>query len=159
MNVIRRQLQFANLDEVISEIENLHTHGYDRAGNWDLGQVIGHLIEWMRFPMDGFPPQGVVIRSLMLVLRTLVGRAQLRKVLQTRTLPTGGPTVRETIPVAGNNASELLESMKSLVARVKAHDGKIHPSPFFGAMTRDEWIQLNLIHCAHHLSFLVPKSS
>jgi hypothetical protein len=43
------------------------------------------------------------------------------------------------------------------VERLKAHTGAIIPSPFFGPMSKDECVGLQLVHCAHHLSFLVPK--
>ena len=49
--------------------------------------------------------------------------------------------------------------LKEVAERFKAHAGPIHPSPLFGAMTKDEALQLQLTHCAHHLSFLIPHSS
>ena len=55
MPIERRKLTFASLDEVAADAENLLAKGYDKAGNWDLAQVAGHVAEWMRFPIEGFP--------------------------------------------------------------------------------------------------------
>ena len=63
MTVARRPLKFDSLDAVVRDAENLLASGYDRAGNWDLAQVCGHLAEWLRFPMDGFPKVPLLIRQ------------------------------------------------------------------------------------------------
>jgi hypothetical protein len=36
---------------------------------------------------------------------------------------------------------------------------QLHPHPFFGKMTREEWDRLMLRHAEMHLSFLEPKST
>ncbi|MFN7890787.1 MAG: DUF1569 domain-containing protein, partial [Pirellula sp.] len=40
---------------------------------------------------------------------------------------------------------------------LKSHRGDIHPSPLFGALTKDELIALQIAHCVHHLRFLAPN--
>jgi hypothetical protein len=47
--------------------------------------------------------------------------------------------------------------LKTAVERFIAHTGPVKPSPLFGAMTRETAEQIQRVHCAHHLSFLVPK--
>jgi hypothetical protein len=52
------------------------------------------------------------------------------------------------------------EAVKKLVAtvdRFKRHQGPFHASPLFGVLDRETLEKLQLIHCAHHLSFLVPE--
>jgi hypothetical protein len=48
--------------------------------------------------------------------------------------------------------------LKAAAERFKTYTGDIVPSPLFGKMTKDEAEKLQLVHSAHHLSFLVPKS-
>lgn len=155
----RRALRFHNLDEVIAEVESLRTHGYDRAGNWGLGQACSHLANWMAFPLDGFPRPPVPVRAVLWMMRKTMGRRQLAKVLAEGTMPAGGPTLRETVPLPNRNESTEIERLKQTVARFKAHSGPLHPSPLFGELDREMATRLQLVHCAHHLSFLAPRAT
>ena len=38
------------------------------------------------------------------------------------------------------------------------HTGPLHPSPMFGSLDREQLYRLQLIHCAHHLGFLLPRA-
>jgi hypothetical protein len=152
----RRELKFANLDEVVADAENLQAKGYERVGNWDLAQVCSHIADWMRFPVDGFPKIPLLIRPMLWLMRVTVGKSMYRKAL-TKGLPAGKPTIPSTIAVSGGDPVAAIAKLKESVEKFKAHTGAIHPSPLFGAMNKDEALQLQLVHCAHHLSFLVPK--
>jgi hypothetical protein len=153
----RRALRFSSLDEVVRDAENLQAKGYDRAGNWDLAQVCTHLTEWMRFPMDGFPRPPLPVRMALWMMRVTIGKAALRKTLDSGTMRAGGPTMPVTVSGPGGDATAAVAKLKETAARFQAHTGPIHPSPLFGAMDKDTATRLQLVHCAHHLSFLVPK--
>ena len=73
-------------------------------------------------------------------------------------MPAGNPTIRETIPPPGGDEAAAVEQLREVVAMFQAHTGPYHPSPFFGALDRESCTQMQLVHCAHHLSFLIPKS-
>src|SRR5262245_49705201 len=154
----RRQLTFATLDDVVRDAQNLLVKGYDRAGNWDLAQVCSHLAEWLRFPIDGFPKVPLVLRPVFWLMRTTVGKKMRAKVLA-EGFDAGGRTMPQTVFTPGGNANAAVAKLKEVAERFKAYAGPIHPSPLFGAMTKDEALQLQLKHCEHHLSFLVPRSS
>jgi hypothetical protein len=154
----RRKLTFATLDEVVADAENLLAKGYDRAGNWDLAQVCSHLAEWMRFPLEGFPKIPLLLRPMFWLLRTTIGKKVRIKVL-TEGFSAGGRTMPQTVFQPGADAPAAIAKLKEVAERFQAHTGPVHPSPLFGAMTRDEALQLQLRHCAHHLSFLVPRTS
>ncbi len=154
----RRELRFETLDDAVRDAEHLLAVGYDKAGNWDLGQCCGHITEWMRFPMDGFPRPPFVLRGVMFLLRNTIGPGMLRKILADRSMPAGGATLKGTIPPPGDDA-RAVEKLRETVGRANAYTGDLKPSPLFGKMTRETWIGLNLIHTAHHLSFLVPKTA
>jgi hypothetical protein len=157
MPVERRQLTFASLDEVAADAENLLARGYDRAGNWDLAQVAGHVAEWLRFPIDGFPKIPLLIRPIMWMMRVTAGKKMLAGILANG-FGTGGRTMPETVPPSGGDAAAAVAKLKDAVAKWKAHTGGVHPSPLFGPMTKDTALQLQLKHAAHHLSFLVPRA-
>jgi hypothetical protein len=156
-DVRRRTLEFRDLGEAVRDAEALLAGGYDRAGQWDLAQVCGHLAEWLRFPVDGFPRPPLPIRVLLWAMRTTVGPRELRKVLATKAMRSGGPTMPETVPAAGSDEAAAVAKLRAAVERFRDHPGTYHPSPLYGALDRETATRLQLVHCAHHLSFLVPK--
>ena len=79
MAIERRKLTFASLDEVVADAENLLAKGYEKAGNWDLAQVCGHLAEWMRFPSTGSRSRRSCIRPMLWLMRVTVGKTMLRE--------------------------------------------------------------------------------
>jgi hypothetical protein len=153
----RRELTFHDLDEVVADAERLLAHGYSQAGNWDLAQVCEHLSEWMRYSIDGYPRAGCFIGSMLWLMKITIGRKIFRKVLATGTMRSGGPTMKATVPEPGGEASAAVNRLKETVQRFNGHAGEYQPSPLFGRLNRDEALKLQLVHCAHHLSFLIPK--
>ena len=154
----RRKLNFANLDEVVRDAENLLAKGYERAGNWDLAQVCSHLTEWLRFPVDGFPKVPLLLRPIFWLVRATIGKKMRKKVLA-EGFDAGGRTMPQTVFAPGGDPAAAVAKLKEVAERFKAFAGAIHPSPLFGAMTKDEALQLQLKHCEHHLSFLIPHNS
>lgn len=153
----RRQLKFSSLDAIVQDAETLLAKGYEKAGNWDLAQCCNHLAEWMRYPVEGFPKAPLPIRGVLWVMKKTVGPKKLQAYLKDGIFPPGKPTDPRTVLAAGGDAKAAVESLKRSVERLKAHAGPIVPSPFFGPMSKDECVGLQVVHCAHHLSFLVPK--
>ncbi|VTT97661.1 Uncharacterized protein OS=Leptonema illini DSM 21528 GN=Lepil_0134 PE=4 SV=1: DUF1569 [Gemmataceae bacterium] len=156
MPVERRKLSFASLDEVVAEAENLLARGYDRAGNWDLAQVAGHLANWLSYPVEGFPKVPLVLRPVVWLVRTTAGKRMRDGVLANGFAP-GTRTVPETVPAAGGDAAAAVARLREAVERLKAHAGPIVPSPLFGPMDKDTAVRLQLRHCEHHLGFLTAK--
>lgn len=152
----RRKLTFATLDEMVADAENLLAKGYHKAGNWDLAQVCSHLTEWLRFPIDGFPKIPLVLRPVAWLMRATVGKSMRAKIM-TEGFPAGGRTMPQTVFAAGGDETAAVAKLKETARRFQTYSGAIHPSPLFGAMTKDEALLLQLKHCAHHLGFLVPK--
>lgn len=155
----RRSLQFDDLDEAVREAESLRTSGYDRAGNWDLAQTCGHLAEWMRFPIEGFPRGPLPVRMILWFVGVAFARRKLRKTIDTGEMPAGGPTLQETVLPPGGDEAAAVEQLRQTVQRFKAHDGLLHPSPLFGNVDRETATKMQLVHCAHHLGFLVPRTT
>lgn len=157
MSSARRTLKFATLDEAVKDAENLIAKGYDKTGQWNLGQVSGHLANWLGYGMDGFPRMPAAIRLMLWVARQMIGPRQLRKTLATGDLGRNSPTIPASVPPADTADADGVERFKAMVERANRFADEPRPSPFFGPMDRDEWVKLNCVHAAHHLSFLVPK--
>jgi hypothetical protein len=71
---MRRRLQLPDLNAAVAQAETLAAVGYDRAGLWDLAQVCGHLADWLRYPVEGFPTAPLPLRPVVWLLRTTMGR-------------------------------------------------------------------------------------
>lgn len=154
----RRTLTLGTLDDLVRDAEALLAKGYDKAGNWDLAQVCSHLAEWLNFPVAGFPKVPLVLRPVVWLARITVGQSMREKVL-TQGFSAGTRTIPQTVFPAGGDPAAAVARLKDVAERFKAHTGPIHPSPLFGRMTKDEALQLQLKHCEHHLSFLIPKET
>ena len=152
-----RRLTFDTLDEAVAEAERLRAAGYERAGNWDLSQVCGHLAQWILFAVDGPPPVPLPLRPFFWVARRTFAPRQMRKSLESRSMPAGVPTVPATVPPAGGDEAAAVAELRTAVERFQQHSGEYHPSPMFGALPRETWDALQRVHCAHHLGFLVPR--
>lgn len=153
----RRTLKFDSLDEIVRDAEQLLAAGYNRVGKWDLAQACGHVSEWMRYGMDGFPRAPWFLRPMFWLLRNTVGGRIFRRSLATLKMPDGAPTAPESVPQPDGDAAAAVARLKEIVKRMKAFPGEPIRSPFLGRMTRDEWVKLHLMHAGHHLGFLIPK--
>jgi Protein of unknown function (DUF1569) len=153
----RRDLKFRDLNEVVQDAEGLLKRGYDQLGNWDLSQISNHLANWLTYPVDGFPPMSAPIAIIMWMMRHTVGRKKLKSYLASGKFPPGKPTIPQTVFKPGGNEKEGVARLRKAAKWLNDHAGDIYPSPLFGRMTKDEAVGMQLVHCAHHLSFLVPK--
>jgi len=50
-----------------------------------------------------------------------------------------------------------VENFKQLIERLKNHTASLHPSPILGQLSVRQWHDFHVIHCSHHLGFLVPN--
>ncbi|WP_165246644.1 DUF1569 domain-containing protein [Paludisphaera soli] len=153
----RRNLKFATLDEAVRDAETLHELGYRKAGEWELSQACGHLAQWIDFPMDGFPSPPTFLKPFLFVARHTIGPIAARRVLAKGEMPAGAPTMKETVPPPGGDEARAIEALRRSVERFEQYVGPFQPSHLFGHLNRDEWMKLQLIHCAHHLGYLVPN--
>ncbi len=156
----RRDLSFGNWDEVLSDLHNL-AGGYTQHGKWNLAQVCRHLNDWLRFPLDGFPRAPLPVACLLGLMRLTVGPSLLRKIIASGKMKDGSPTDPGTVyptQQENSNANQLaVESVVGTINRFRAHTGPIVTSPLFGKMDKATAEQLQLVHFAHHLSWLSPR--
>ena len=146
----RRELEFQDLGEVIGELHGLRDNGYDRAGAWTLGQVSDHLAVFFRGSLDGFT------QKVPWIIRALFGRMIFRSIIRRRGMRAGIKVPKSFLPQDVRDDHVAVDELTQLIDRFRNHEGEYEPSPLFGHLTRHEWTQLHLVHCAHHISFLVP---
>jgi hypothetical protein len=77
----RRSLSFDSLDAAVADAEKLLAGGYEKHGQWSLGQVCGHLANWLGYAMDGFPKAPPPIRLMLWLARHSIGPAKLKQYL------------------------------------------------------------------------------
>jgi hypothetical protein len=147
----QRQLDFKDFAEVVAEVDRLHTNGYRKLGQWDLAQVCNHTAYFIQGSLDGFTFR------VPWLLKVLFGRLLLRRILKRRRMSAGGPTPQKPLPEPGGDEALAVANFKQVVEKFQAHTGDLHASPFFGYLTPQQWWDLHLIHCAHHLGFLAGK--
>ncbi len=147
----RRQLDIDSYDAIIAELDRLEQAGYQRAGNWSLGQVCKHLSYYLRGSLEGY--------SFMLpwIVRKLIGRPMLKRILTSRSMKAGSRTIPGSVFEPPEDEHAAVAEARELVQRLKQAD-QVHPSPMFGPLTLSECEQLHTGHAAHHLSFLIPQS-
>jgi hypothetical protein len=150
--VKRRELQFQNLTQVLNYVEQLQQEGYEKLGTWDLAQVCDHLTYFVQGSMDGHQFR------VPWLIKILLGRLVLRRILKQRRMKSGVFTPQKPLPLPGGDEAAAVARFKQTIERLQSHSGELKASPFFGYLTPQEWRELHLIHCAHHFSFLRPKS-
>ena len=153
----RRKISFASLDAAISDAEQLLSSGYEKAGNWNFGQVCGHLENWLSYPMDGFPETDTPADATPDAESAEAGKAMLLNILANG-FPVDVPTNPDTIPAEDCGSDEAaLGRLRDVVQRFNAFEGEIADSPFFGEMDKEAVLGLQIRHFEHHFGFLVPK--
>ena len=148
----RRPLDFQDLEQVLLDVRHLSADGYDRLGTWTLGQVCDHLAIFFRGSLEGFT------QKVPWLIRVLLGRMLFRHIIRRRGMGEGIKVPRSFLPGDAGDDAASAEQLVELIERFRTHAGEYEPSPLFGRLSRDEWTQLHLIHCSHHLSFLIPQN-
>jgi hypothetical protein len=147
----RRTLDFRTLDEVLADLRELQHRGYTPQGKWNLSQICNHLAYFVECTLDGFDFR------VPWLIRVLAGGFFKRRILSSRKMPAGGYTPQRNLPAPDLDEQEAVARLTRALERLFREPGPFHPSPLFGTMSPDEWRELHLIHCSHHLSFLVPR--
>jgi Protein of unknown function (DUF1569) len=146
----RRELKFDNLDQVMPEVDRL-VRGYTTVGKWTLGQICNHLAAGIRMSVHGYegkPPAWLV--------RKMLGPMIFKQILRSGKFPEGSRSPDVFVPKPGLDDRTEAEGLRATLAEFAAHQGPLPESAVFGPVTREQWTQLHKIHCAHHLTFVLP---
>lgn len=146
----RRKLQYASLQEVLTDAERLTQGGFHAVGNWSAGQIFLHLAKAFNDSIDGSTVRLPWIYKVVGPL--LKGRLLRGPMAAGVKLPAS--VAREIVP-GPTSTEEGMTALRAAIGRLES-ESKRARSPFLGAMTREEWDRLHLNHAALHMSFLVP---
>jgi hypothetical protein len=143
-------LRYANEDEVMADVQRLR-RGYAQSGGWSLPQMGWHLNKAVLARMHPGPhaadtPEQVARKPLLQQVLSMNGY-----------LPDGIVAPDSMVPppdVPQSAIDDLIASLKQL----QAFRGQIAPHRLFGQIPDADARKLNLIHCAHHLSYLSPTN-
>lgn len=151
----RRPLDFATLDQVMPDVDLLLA-GHRTVGAWSLGQICNHLATAIRLSAEGGPLKS----KGMWLIRKTIGPFLKRKFFQARRIPEGirVPTPSLTPRPALDDRAEA-ESLRATIRLFAPESGPPVEHPLMGKFSPEEWRTFHAIHCAHHLSFAIPKSS
>jgi hypothetical protein len=149
MNPARRPLNFASLDRVMPDVDRL-LEGHKTVGNWNLGQICSHLTGAITSTIDGFRFQAPWM------VRKTVGPLRLRRALRASRFPEGAPLPEKYVPTPDKDARAEAEALRAALRLLSAHTGPLAVHPFGAKFSRAEWERFHCIHCAHHLSFVLP---
>lgn len=148
----RDGLAFADEEAVAADVRALRDRGYARAGAgaWTLPQACFHLDQALQSRMKPgpFPPN---------TPEQDARRPVLEQTLATGKLPDGLPAPDAFIP-PDDVGDDAVDAFLARLAQFKAYPGPIAQHRLFGNLPDDVARRLNLIHCAHHLSYLVPAA-
>lgn len=150
--LVRRRLDFRSWPEILADIDHVHRSGYQRAGNWDLSQILDHIGEGLRTAVSGFEHRGPW------VVRKLIGPIILKRILRQRGMKAGIKVPHWWLPGPQRDESEAVNRFRADLAAFQELKGSPQPHPFFGPLSKSQWNDLALIHASHHLSFLVPNA-
>lgn len=146
-----RELELHSFADVIAEIERLRDAGYERSGNWSLGQICQHLNYYHRGSLEGFG------FKLPWLLRYFLGGPTLRKWFRDGKMKPNGATVNASKPADSVDEDVEIDECLDLLRRLETAE-QLHPSPMFGDLSIEDWQRLHVIHAANHLGYLSPPS-
>lgn len=146
----REGLSYPHEDFAADDIQHLR-RGYVQTGDWSLPQICWHLNVGARLRMDAGPhPDGNTAEQ--------DERApMLKHILDSGVLPLGIVAPDRMLPPE-NAGDEAIEACLESLDRIKRFTGKFAPHRLFGYLSPQEVRRHNLIHFAHHLSYLVPTT-
>jgi hypothetical protein len=145
----RREIFFNTEDDVIADVNRLR-RGCTKHGSWSLAQTCQHLTKAVHARMQPgpFPPDTDEQKAR---------RPVADKTLATGKLPDGLQAPPAFLPAAECSDGEI-DAFIAAMEKFKAYRDPIAPHRLFGKLPDADARKLNLIHCAHHLSYLTPAS-
>jgi hypothetical protein len=146
----RRTLDFERIDQVMPDVDRL-LDGHSTAGRWTLGQICDHLARGITLTLR--KPRGDATTPEP----TPAQEVNRRHLFRARSFPEGVALPSRLLePTADLDSRAAAEALRSALDRLASHDDPFPAHPLLGPLTRDEWVDFHCIHCAHHLSFVVP---
>jgi hypothetical protein len=149
MKAARRSLEFASLDRVMPDVDQLLA-GHTTVGHWSLGQICNHLTQSLTWTVEGYP------KLVPWLVRKTVGPLLLKRILRTGRFPDGIKLPARYLPKPELDDRAEAEALRAALWHLAAHSGPLADHPMAGPIPRADWERFHCIHCARHLSFALP---
>ncbi|MBX3387135.1 MAG: DUF1569 domain-containing protein [Phycisphaeraceae bacterium] len=154
----RRRLRFDTPAGALADAESIaaadRAGRLRRAGNWTAGQCLSHVAAWIDYPFDGFPPDLRVPEASAVEARTLLPRILADAMEPGITTPgaehLGGAFGADDVPT-----DEALDRLRRAWKRLLSTRPPL-ADPYFGPLSHEQWIAINLRHAELHQSFQHP---
>jgi hypothetical protein len=148
----RRRLHFDNVQDIMADVDALAARSYRQLGNWSLGQMCKHLTIAMQMPLDGSSikvPWFIRLAARMFFLPKLL-REGMKPGFKL------SPAAAKSLVPDRTADADGVAQLRAAVARFQK-EPLVHPHPFFGKLTPEEWTTVALRHAELHLGFLLPN--
>ena len=149
----RRELHFTTLADILADAEAVTAGGTADppvTGNWNAAENIYHVAYLIGMANRGFDFK--VPLPMKLIGRTLKLMNMHVKPINPGINPPA-KVVAAFAPPQGITVKQAIQKLRDEVAYAKDH-GMTHPSPLFGKLTHDEWVQTNCRHAELHFGFI-----
>jgi hypothetical protein len=103
--------------------------------------------------MDGFPAGS----QLPWLVQKTAGVLVMKVMLRTGRIMEGVKLPAKYLPPVGSDAREEASKLEAVIRRFESANGPLTSHPLFGGISREKWERYHCIHCAHHLSFVIPE--
>ena len=143
----------AELQADLDAIERAHQEGtLSTDGGWTVGQNLNHCAKFMKSSFDGFEMDAPwILRVLCSVLLKPIATKPKSQMKPGIKLP---KKAKELLPEEEVSVEEGLKQMRTQLARIDAGEQMTVPSPLFGKLTHEQWVNLHLNHCRMHMGYL-----
>ncbi len=151
----RRKLQFHTLHEILRDVEQLGAVTSETGesicadGNWTPAQIVEHITFFIDSAIDGFS------FTVPLLIRVLARRFKER--ILTKPMKPGiklPARMSVVLPDPETTWEDTVSALRHAVARIDSGERMTQPSPLLGAMTHEDWVNLNCRHAEMHFSFM-----
>lgn len=147
----RRELHFETMQDILNEVESLASGPVISLGKWTPAQNIDHIRSVIRVAHAGTDfKMPLAYRILGKVLKGYFLKSSFKAGMKTE--PIFEPPAEITMEQA-------LAAFREDVEIASRPGAMSQPSPLFGAMTHEQWVQLNCRHAELHLGFLFPATN
>ena len=151
-NATRRTLRFTTLDDVLVDAETVTAGPHHTTGNWTAAQIVHHVATLMRVANHGGGPR--LPRPVRLVGRVLKLAGVHRRPLKPG-IKMPGSVKKHFLGPPDLPLADALALLREQVATANATPMP-HPSPLFGRLEPDVWVEVHCRHAELHFSFVHP---
>jgi hypothetical protein len=150
----RRTLRFGRMEDILKDVETLDAAQRNggkvtATGNWTPAQIVWHVNAFIIASHDGFPFQAP---WFMRVLGKMLKSGALNKPLKPGIK--APKSMSKMMPPADVTWGDAVASLRKQMARHTKGEKMRVPSPMFGDLAHEEWIQLHCRHAEMHFGFM-----